>query len=202
MNAQNRAKVHDDKTISLVNTNNFSASNHFKQYYQGDRLIIVKVYNHEMPSWMNIQSGYNKVHGTGYTPEQENQLRLLDIEEPAQSWKNIIWSDETDVDSMSQCKWIMSQSIVQKQVKSFSWRRNWIFFDSTWSQCNSSSVLKYKTKGKKRKTQQLKATAARSGRPSQERKHIIFMMSMDSKLQGVIDCKWFLIKGIQNNSYN
>lgn len=79
MNAQNRAKVHDDKIISLVNINNFSESNHLKQYHQGDRLIIVKVYNHEMPSWMNIQSGYNKVHSTGYTPEQENQFRLLDI---------------------------------------------------------------------------------------------------------------------------
>lgn len=44
MNAQNRAKVHDDKIISLVNINNFSASNHLKQYHQGDRLIIVKVY--------------------------------------------------------------------------------------------------------------------------------------------------------------
>lgn len=142
-----------------------------------------------MPSWMNIQSGYNKVHSTGYTPEQENQFRLLDILE---KYYLVRWNQ--DVDSMSQCKWIMSQSIIQKQVKSFSWRRNWIFFDSTWSQCNSSSVLKYKTKCKKRKTQQLKATATRSGRPSQERKHIIFMMSMDSKLQGVIDCKWFLIK--------
>lgn len=41
----------------------------------------------------------------------------------------------------------------------------------------------------KKEKQQLKATAARSGRPSQERKHIIFMMSMDSKLKGVIDTK-------------
>lgn len=82
MNAQNTAKVHDDKIISLVNKNNFSASNHLKQYHQGDRLIIVKVYNQEMPSWMNIQSGSTEQHtenSTVYTPEQENQFRLLDI---------------------------------------------------------------------------------------------------------------------------
>ncbi len=108
---------------------------------------------------------------------------------------------QNSLDGASQCRWTMTQSILQKQPKSF-WRERsgllcngqvnhltWIRFE------HAFHLLKTKLKGKYPKNkQELKTVAVEAWQSitRDETQHLV--MSMRSRLQAVIDCKGFATK--------
>lgn len=53
----------------MVKKNNFTRSNEVK-----NSRVIVKVYNHDTTSWMEIQRLYNKVQPAGYSDSKNSSL--------------------------------------------------------------------------------------------------------------------------------
>lgn len=66
--------MHDDRIISIVRKNYFTAFNRVESTLNevGVSSSTIKVYNQETPS--EIQRVYNKVKTTGYAQEQEFQM--------------------------------------------------------------------------------------------------------------------------------
>ncbi len=108
---------------------------------------------------------------------------------------------QNSLDGASQCRWTMTQSILQKQPKSFWREKKWTVMQ--WpSQSpdlnpieHAFHLLKTKLKGKCPKNkQELKTVAVEAWQSITRDETQRLVMSMRSRLQAVIDCKGFATK--------
>ncbi len=108
---------------------------------------------------------------------------------------------QNSLDGASQCRWTMTQSILQKQPKSFWRERSGLLCNGQVNHLTLNPIehafhlLKTKLKGKCPKNkQELKTVAVEAWQSitRDETQHLV--MSMRSRLQAVIDCKGFATK--------
>ncbi len=106
---------------------------------------------------------------------------------------------QNSLDGASQCRWTMTQSILQKQPKSFWRERSGLLWPSQSPDLNpiehAFHLLKTKLKGKCPKNkQELKTVAVEAWQSITRDETQRLVMSMRSRLQAVIDCKGFATK--------
>ncbi len=108
---------------------------------------------------------------------------------------------QNSLDGASQCRWTMTQSILQKQPKSFWRERKWTVMQWPSQSPDLNPIehafylLKTKLKGKCPKNkQELKTVAVEAWQSITRDETQRLVMSMRSRLQAVIDCKGFATK--------
>ncbi len=107
---------------------------------------------------------------------------------------------QNSLDGASQCRWTMTQSILQKQPKSFWRERSGLLCNGqvnhlTWIRLSMHSLAEDKLKGKCPKNkQELKTVAVEAWQSITRDETQRLVMSMRSRLQAVIDCKGFATK--------
>ncbi len=108
---------------------------------------------------------------------------------------------QNSLDGASQCRWTMTQSILQKQPKSFWRERSGLLCNGqvnhlTWIRLSMHfTCWRHKLKGKCPKNkQELKTVAVEAWQSITRDETQRLVMSMRSRLQAVIDCKGFATK--------